>query len=204
MQFTKHPILDLEVNEDGSVMIYKGKPLNILEYKLKHKNYSEYRVNFMNRSHHLPKLVCEAWNGMRDNPEQVVQRRDLDPGNNHYTNLYWSDRHGNLTTRKKRDKRSKVKKDEIPKVIDRLEHGETLRNIARSYNTSDMAIHRIKRRFITNHLMVLRERIMQATTPHARQAAYAKYMGYKNLTEAIAELGSRQFKSRINELSTKL
>ena len=126
MKTTKHPHLDLIINEDGSEIIYKGKSLKINEYPYAGRNYTRRIVHFMSYSHSVPKLVCEAWNGMRDSPDLTVHRRDKDPENDHYTNLYWDKRGKVRTARTKRASTSKIKKEEIPDVIDRIASKEPL------------------------------------------------------------------------------
>jgi len=201
MKTANHPILKLIVNEDGTRMWYNGKKLDIKTYKTERDNYPVKRVAFASRTHSVAKLVCEAWNGLREEMTQVVHRKDKDTLNNHYTNLYWSKRGNIHTSRTARDYRSKVKKNELPQVLKRLEAGETLNKIAKSYNTSDMAIHRIKKRFMLNRLSQLKDGVRNATNTHARQQAYAHYMGYQTLAEAITNHGSKAFKNKIDALA---
>lgn len=204
MQTQQHPILDLLVNEDGTQMWYQGKLLNILTYQYKRDNYPRFRVNFAGRTHVVEKLVCETWNGMRTEMWQVVKRRDQDPNNNHYTNLYWGKRGDSRTIRTKRCSNSKVKKNEIPEVVQRITSGEPMSNIARSFNTSATSIARIKRRYVQDRLLKLKEAIRSAKTPHQRQSAYAKYLGYKTVADAIAAHGRRKFNQSTEALAVTI
>lgn len=204
MKTANHPILNLIINEDGSQIWYNGKPVEVKVYKRNRDNYPSKRVAFANKTHTVAKLVCEAWNGMREEMNQVVHRKDKNPLNDHYTNLYWDKRGNVFTGRASRSTLSQIKKNEIPQIINRLQAGETLKNIARSFSTSDMSIQRIKNRFMLDRLKMLRERIFAAKTAHDRQTAYAHYMGYKTVTEAITSQGKHQFTRKIDELSRKL
>lgn len=204
MKTTKHPILNLIINEDGSQIWYNGKPVDVKIYKRNRDNYPCKRVAFAGRTHTVAKLVCEAWNGMRDETNQVVQRKDKNPQNDHYTNLYWDKRGNVFTGRASRSSLSQIKKNEIPQIIKRLEAGETLGNIARNFGTSDMSIHRVKRRFMLSRLKMLRERIFVAKTTHDKHTAYAHYLGYKTVAEAITSYGKTKFTSKIDELARKI
>lgn len=204
MKTTKHPLLDLIINEDGSQMWYQGKEIEVKSYKNDRDNYPFKRAAFANRTHSVAKLVCEAWNGLREEMNQVVHRKDKNPLNDHYTNLYWSKRGNIHTARTNWDYRSKVKPAEIPTVVKRLESGETLNRIARSYSTSDMAIHRIKKRWMLDRTLKLKQAVREAKTAHERKTAYANYMGYKTVADAIAEHGAHIFNKKADELSMKI
>lgn len=199
MKTTKHPLLDLIINEDGSYIVFEGKVLDIKIYKPNNKhNYTVRQVNFRTRTHNVSKLVCEAWNGMRENREQFIHRYDLNPDNDHYTNLYWDTKKGTRTPRTKRSCSSKIKIDEIPGVVERIKAGETLENIAKSYNTSDSSILRIKKRFITDKKLILKESFMKAKDGYDKRLAIAKYLGFKTVTNALNAFGKREFILKCN------
>jgi len=198
----QHPVLPLVINEDGTQMWYNGNLLTIHTYEYKQRyNYPILRVNFANRTHTVEKLVCEAWNGLREEMWQVVKHKDKNPTNNHYTNLYWSRNGGARTARTKRCSSSKIKKEEIPDVVQRIASNEPMTNIAKSYNTSCMSISRIKKRFMQDRLLKLKDAVMQATTPHARQKAYANYLGYKSVADAINAHTKSKFIKTIDTIS---
>lgn len=200
----QHPLIDLLINEDGTRIIYKGKTLEVKIYQQPDKHYPVKRVNFMNRTHSVPKLICESWNGMRANITDTVHRKDRDPLNDHYTNLYWGKRGKVQTNRTARSKLSKIKPAEVSNIIKRLKYGESLHNIARSYNTSDMSVYRIKLRFLKDKRLKLKHAIIWALNEYERQQAYSVYMGYKNLATAISALGSEEFKQQTDKIATQL
>lgn len=204
MKTKKHPILDLIVNENGTLFIYKGKELEIKEYSATRSNYKIRHVNFGGHTQGVAKLVCETWNGMRETMDQSVHRKDRNPENDHYTNLFWGVRGKIRTNRTKRAANSKIKKEEIPTICKRIKNGESLKNIAKSFNTSDMSIYRIKKRFIVNTKLKLKEAVMCAKNKRERATAYAKYLGYKSLSQAIAKLGTYKFQLLKNNIAITL
>ncbi len=204
MKTKKHPILDLIVNENGTLLIFKGKELSIKTYKPSRYNYIIKQVNFGGRTQGVAKLVCETWNGMRDDFSQSLHRKDKDPSNDHYTNLYWDIRGKVRTIRTKRNKLSQIKKSELPTIIKRIVAGETLKNIANNYNTSDMSISRIKKRFVTDPKMKLKEAVMAAKNKYQRSQAYANYLGFKTQSEAISNYGKYKFQLLINKIAITL
>ncbi|HLT54404.1 MAG TPA: hypothetical protein VKZ97_10945 [Flavobacteriaceae bacterium] len=88
-QFRYHPVLeDLQVNEDGSVVIYQGRELVIREYKLKHHQQSHKSVKVGYRQITIKRLVCECWHGLPPNRSCAARKVDQD-GGTHFGNLYW-------------------------------------------------------------------------------------------------------------------
>lgn len=90
MAYRYHPEIEgLKVNEDGTEVILNGDPLEVklIERKSRAKSDTPYVV-FFGRAHSVGKLVCEAWNGMADNPRWCASRKDRNKGY-HYTNLEW-------------------------------------------------------------------------------------------------------------------
>lgn len=204
MKTAKHPILNLTVNENGTKIIFEGKELQILTYKQPRQQYVRRQVNFASQTQGVAKLVCECWHGMREDMSQQVHRIDKNPDNDHYTNLYWGKRGKIRTSRTKRCKSSKIKKEEIPTICQRLKNGESLRNIAKSYNTSDMSIYRIKLRFITSKRLLLKAAVMRAKNKHQITTAFAKYFGFPSVREAISNLGIHQFKLKLTQIAVTL
>lgn len=195
MTFKTHPLLkDLQINEDGSVLLWKGLPLEVKEYQRPRDNYKAKLVNCHGKTHRLTKLICEAWNGPRDTMDQVVKRRDFNPNNYHYTNLYWASQGGSSRTKKQhRPSNAKINESDIDVIIERIKHNEPLATIAKDFKVSSTVISRLKERFITNPKMVLREKIMRAKDGYYRQLAFANYFGFKTVAEAVKELGKTTF-----------
>jgi len=194
MKFKTHPIVtDLKINEDGSQLFYKGEPLYSKEYKVKGRHYLKKHVNFNNQTHSFAKLICETWNEIRPNKEMVVKRRDFNPENYHYTNLYWAPRGGMRTKKTKRVKTSKISEKDIAVIIERIKAGDSLRTIAKTYNTSDMSIHRIKRNYLEDKKQILKREIMKARDPYYKRLAFAKYFGFESIGNAVDAFGRNQF-----------
>ena len=194
MKFKTHPIVtDLKINEDGTQLFLKGEPLYPKEYKIKGKHYLKKHVNFNSQTHSFAKLICEAWNGIRPDKEMVVKRRDFNPDNYHYTNLYWAPRGGMRTKKTKRVKTSKISVKDIEVIIERIKAGDSLRVIAAAYNTSDMSIYRIKKQYIIDKKSILKRAIMKARDSYYKRLAFAKYFGFKDINAAVSELGRNQF-----------
>ena len=204
MNHTKHPHLDLIINEDGTLLNFQGKTLKIHTYRSKMHNYDRRTVHFKHMTVSVAKLVCEAWNGMRDSPEQSLHRRDKNPDNDHYTNLYWDTHSGKQTARTKRASSSKIKNAEIPEVIKRIESGETLKNIGKAYNTSDMSISRIKKRYMTDQLMMLKDKVRNSKSEYDRKESYALYLGFATVSEAIGRLGKKNFKNSTDKIALRI
>lgn len=202
MELRTHPILkELQVNEDGSVVIYKGKQMEVKTYFAKGRdNYPSKRVCFRNRVHSLARLVCECWNGRAEHIDQKIQRKDFNPLNYHYTNLYWADGNNNRTIKMKRSKSSKIKESDIQDILDRIERNEPLTCIAASYNTSRTSIYRIKKSYLTNKWQIFKRQLIKAHDGHGRRLAYAQYLNFKSIQEAIDTIGRREFIDQCNNL----
>ncbi len=194
MKFKTHPIVtDLEINEDGSQLFYKGEPLEVKSYKKPKLNYLQKQVNFNSLTFTLAQLICEAWNGLRPNMDMVVKRKDFNPDNYHYSNLYWAPRGGMRTKKTKRSKNSKIKLKDIEVIIERIEAGDSLRVIAKAYHTSDMSIYRIKKNYLIDKKSILKRTIMKARDNYYKRLAFAKYFGFESIGNAVAAFGKTQF-----------
>lgn len=204
MKTKKHPILDLIVNENGTEILFQGKPLVIRTYYPNGRNYTARNIHFNNTTQSVAKVVCETWNGMREEMSMAVHRKDKNPANDHYTNLYWDKRGKVRTRRTSRSSLSKIKQTEIPAILKRINADEPLVNIAKSYNTSDMTIGRIKNKFITNPKLVLKQAVMHAKNKREILTSYAIYFGFKSIPEAVAEYGFYKFNLLIDEISITL
>lgn len=204
MKYKKHPILELDINENGSSIVFNGKIITPTPYKDPAKNFPIIRVNFGGRHHQLAKLICEAWHGMRENMTDTVCRLDKNPENYHYTNLAWGKRPNTVTARTKRSKLSKIKPAEIPSIVKRLQAGETIRNIAKSLNCGKSAIGNIKDKYVTNKVFQLKQDILKAKDSHGVLTAYAHYYGFKNLPDALSQMTSAAFHEQVKELALTL
>lgn len=153
MEFRYHPILEgLQINEDGSEIIYLGEKLKPMGMNRSIRPTATIIVNFSGRTLSVARLVCEAWNGLAPNLDYNATRIDDEKGF-HYKNLYWAKKGVNPNYEKikfPRAKSSKISEDEIPKIVERLKKGETLSSIAKDYETTDMSISRIRKRYVKN------------------------------------------------------
>ncbi|MGE4345900.1 MAG: hypothetical protein AB7D46_00655 [Flavobacteriaceae bacterium] len=153
MEFRHHPILEgLKINEDGSEIIYLGEKLNPMKMNRTARPTATKIVNFEGRTISVARLVCEAWHGLAPDRDHNATRIKEEDGF-HYKNLFWAKKGVNPNYDKikfPRVKSSKVPEDRIPEVVERLKKGETLRSIATDFETSDMSISRIKKRYVKN------------------------------------------------------
>lgn len=202
----QHPIIkELFINETGTQIEYKNKPLKIKVYHRSSKdNYPRKLVNFMGRTHSLVKLICETYHGMRKDGSYTVQRKDFNPENDHQSNLFWGKRGSRIISkRKKRCKTSKIKDSDIPVIIQRLRNKETLKAIAKSYDVSDMSIHRIKQHYV-KPLKILKQNVINAKSKEELNTAFAKHFGYKSIGIAIQKMGRHEFESAVDSLIKQL
>lgn len=203
----QHPIIkELEVNEDGTEIVYKGKLLEVRAYHKKGRNnYVQRNVHFFNRTHSVAKLVCECYHGMRTDMSFTTQRKDFNPDNDHYTNLFWGKKGGRIRTeRTKRNKNSKIKDSDIPVIVKRIDKGETLESIAKSYGTSIMTMLRVKKRYVTNPRLVFKEAVLGAKNKNEIKTICAKYLKYPSTSVAIQQMGRFEFDIEVDKLITGL
>lgn len=150
MESRYHPIIEgLKVNEDGSEIYYLGDKLESAKMNRTSRNSDTMLVYFNGQTHSLARLVCECWHGMAPDRDHNATRIKNEDGF-HYKNLYWAKKGVNPNYKKikfPRAKSSKVPEERIPEVVERLKKGETLRSIALDFETSDMSISRIKKRY---------------------------------------------------------
>ncbi|MFA7448778.1 MAG: helix-turn-helix domain-containing protein [Weeksellaceae bacterium] len=146
-----HPLLEgLRINEDGSEIIFFGQKLTGKKINRSARPTATHLVNFNGRTLSVARLVCEAWHGLAPDRDHNATRVDPDKGF-HYTNLFWAKKGVNPNydqIKFPRPKSSKIPESEIPKIVERLKNGETLKAIAKEYGTSYMSISRIRKRFI--------------------------------------------------------
>jgi hypothetical protein len=142
-----HPEVEgLKVNEDGSEVFLNGEALEVKNAERKERDTDLKYVYFQNRVHSVAKLVCECWNGMAENPRWCATRK-LKAVGFHYTNLFFAPCGTNPEKRNaSRGTRSKIPKEDVPKIEQRLRNGEMGKDIAKDYDTDPMSISRIKKR----------------------------------------------------------
>ncbi|MDN3621309.1 hypothetical protein QWY81_17715 [Polaribacter undariae] len=151
MAYRYHPEIEgLKVNEDGSGVIYLGETLEVKKSNRAERTTDLQYINFRGNAYSIAKLVCECWNGMAENPRWCATRKVKSKGF-HYTNLFFAPCGTNPERKNNaRGTRSKIKKEDVPVIEKRLKKGETLKAIAKDYNTSDMSISRIRKNMNAN------------------------------------------------------
>jgi hypothetical protein len=150
MAFKYHPEIEgLKVNEDGSKVLYLGESIKVKTAERALRKNDMHFIYFKGTTYSIAKLVCECWHGMADNPRWCATRKVKVKGF-HYTNLFFAPCGTNPERRNnKRGTRSKIAKEDVPVIEKRLKKGETLKAIAKDYNTSDMSISRIRKNMNT-------------------------------------------------------
>jgi hypothetical protein len=147
LQFSYHPVIDnLQVNEDGSIVKWKNRKLPIKTYEIGVAKVLTKRVHVDCKIINLNKLIVECWHGMRPDREQCARMIDATKGT-HYTNLEWAKIGGGG---KEVHRYVKIPVEELPKIEQRLNNGESLMSIAKDYGVSDMTICRIKKKYVVN------------------------------------------------------
>lgn len=146
-----HPLLpDLKVNEDGTEVIWRGKLL-----KISIRNDERYktiirRVNFNGRTYRVSRLVCECWHGMGE-VDQKVRKYDVTAGD-HFNNLFWATQSEYVKNHQFKfiTCKAKIQPEHYDNVMLRLKAGESMTSIAKSYNATAMAVHRVKKKVLAN------------------------------------------------------
>lgn len=201
----EHPIIkELFVNEDGSEVIYHGEKLKVRSYgNLKKSNYKQKFVYVVRKLIPLAKLICETFHGMRSDMSLTVQRKDFNPDNYHYENLFWGTRR-NQTKKFKRSKISKLNEKDVMDIIQRIKNKESMVAIGKSYGVSDTTIYRIKKRYIADPLKVLKEKVQQAKDTNAVHDVCAQHLGYKTKGHAISKMGAYEFSQETDKILKQL
>jgi hypothetical protein len=139
----------MQVNEDGSEILLNGESLSIKEYQPKHTRIPVRMVDIGRKKVSVPRLVLECWQGMPENLDCAARRHDESKGD-HYTNLYWGRKGmtkssviGHAGVAKSR----KLNEAQVNEIDKRRESGETLKEIMKDYEASEMAYHRAKKRY---------------------------------------------------------
>ncbi|MGB0869506.1 MAG: hypothetical protein ACPGSD_07900 [Flavobacteriales bacterium] len=134
----EHPLIpDLLVSENGELITWRGKPLIVAVYKKTVK-----RVNVIGQTLTVSKLVCETYHGLRPNISYSIKRKDGNPNNYHYTNLFWGPHGG------KGPVPAKLSQKDKQEIIRELKAGVMQKKIAEKYKVSAMTITRIKKKHI--------------------------------------------------------
>ena len=146
MEFRYHPIIEgLKVNENGTEVYYNG---NLLAQFVtdKSRQTPTYKVNFQNKAHSVSRLVCEAWNGLRQHSGQRVSKIN-DLSDNHYSNLEWKEGSANGVG----NFAQKIKADDLDNIIELLKSNKSQVEIAKMYNVHKCTIGRIHNKYVKNN-----------------------------------------------------
>lgn len=148
----------VKVNTNGSKVYYNNNLMN------QHLITSEaltrgFMACTINRKHvYIHKLVALAFIKNPDN-QPMALHRDTNTLNNIYSNLMWGNNYNirenmakanRLFTTKNEEKRSKIPWKDTYIIANRLDNGEYAKDIAKEYNTSEMSIIRIRKRYCKN------------------------------------------------------
>lgn len=147
----------VDVSPAGSIILENGAPVSIRTVQKAKKGASPFRYTEIGgKTIAVHRLVALAY---VENPKgyKMVLHKDTDTLNNHYRNLEWGNQRmiaenmkaagRSYRTEKHVRLNSKIKLMDISDIMERINQGDTLRSIAKDYNTSDMSIHRVKERY---------------------------------------------------------
>lgn len=144
------------INVDGTEVHVNGKRKSLYLHKRTNMTNAKpfYYVRINNKSFLVHRLVAMAYVPNPHNYPFAIHL-DTDTQNNYYKNLSWGYQYHIVQNMKVAQRGccsenrgiSKIKKEDISSIISRIKNGETLRSIAKDYNTSDMSIHRVKKRY---------------------------------------------------------
>ncbi len=149
-----HPI---SVNNDGSEIIYQGKPVKqFLMNSPKRRNEGYYAVCIENVQIYRSKLVAMGWVPNPDN-YPLALHNDCITTHDYYRNLSWGTRAMMVQNMQvqgliggsnpKFRGSSKISAADAKQIATRLQNGETGRAIAKEFSVSEMAITRIRKRY---------------------------------------------------------
>lgn len=142
MEYRNHPIIKgLRINENGSEIYKDGVLLRTFENDKKRKN-PTLKVNFNGVAHSVTKLVCEAWNGLREHIGQRASKIN-ELGDNHYSNLEWKEGASNGVGIFKQ----KIKNSDVDNIRNLLKTSKSMNEIARIYNVNPRTISRIRDKY---------------------------------------------------------
>ena len=149
----------ITVNNDGSEIIYQGQLVNQFLVKGKRHRRGHYAVCIEGTQIYRSRLVAMAWVPNPRNYPNVLHN-DCNTTHDYHRNLSWGNRAmmvqnlqvqgliggSDLQFRGS----SKINFEEAKTIAERLKNGEVGRRIADEYGVSEMAITRIKKRYIKN------------------------------------------------------
>lgn len=92
-------------------------------------------VELGGKLHSVARLVAIAWHGQPKNPAYVVQFKDGDQKNTHYTNLYWGSY--------KKGRPVKLTDRQRTRIRSLHRNGETFKGLARQFGVSARTIKRV-------------------------------------------------------------
>lgn len=150
----------LKVNASGTkVLRPDGKYAKFVWLKSNRKNRVA-QVRYHKKTYYVSRLVAMAFLPEPKSDQRYVIHKDGDSSNDHYLNLAWANgkemhmnqvKNGQFKVRNyQKDKRlnSKIPDDAIPYILKWIEKGVTIKYIAKMFNTSDMSVCRIRKRFM--------------------------------------------------------
>ncbi|WP_319502542.1 helix-turn-helix domain-containing protein [uncultured Draconibacterium sp.] len=147
----------ITVNADGTEIIYRGAPVNQFLVKGKKHRKGHYAVCIENQQIYRSKLVALAW-VPNPNNYPLVLHNNCDTTYDYYRNLNWGTRAMMVQNMQvqgiigganpKFRGSSKISAEEAEAIALRLKNGDTGRSIAAEYQVSEMAITRIRKRYL--------------------------------------------------------
>lgn len=146
----------VEVNEDGSTILFHGKEVSQHIIKTS-KNSIGYRaVSIQSKSFYVHRIIAVAYIfNKKPITHKYVLHINSDLSNNHYTNLMWgSSKDLQAKTMKKGTPdaikfrgSSTISYNDAVKIAKRLDSGEFAKDICVEYGVSEMSIARIRKRY---------------------------------------------------------
>lgn len=148
------------INSTGTEVYQDNFSVNITTTKTRNKEYLTCPINTFNgcKSHFISHLVASAW--LDWSGKGYILHSDNNTKNNYYKNIkilsknQYKNYNGDLLKQRLKEtgcyKPSKIPENDFELIRIRLLQGHTLRQIAKDYNTSDMAVNRIKQKLFNN------------------------------------------------------
>ncbi|MBU0765742.1 MAG: helix-turn-helix domain-containing protein [Bacteroidetes bacterium] len=200
----------VEVNEDGSVIMYLGKKRRI--YLLKGpKNERGYRCcSIAGKNFYVHHIIAEAYvPNPRPLAYKLVIHLNGDSLDNHYSNLAWGDNRelyklrvklgipgvGDANKNINKRPNSKISEREAIKIAKRLDKGEYASDICKEYDVSEMSIARIRKRYCKNN---------QASPRYGKEIRKTVYkLSEKYFANEIAEITGIKYHTIYRWLKSK-